>query len=464
MSECPNRVQHVPPAHTAGGIRAECLSFACIRVLSLVLQTLSFVVFARVLSPDGYGEVSLVLAWTSMGSILLQFGMPTLIVREVAIARVAGQWGIIRGLIVYVATVFLGISGLVVASGTILATAGLTHSLGHTWPLLACGMILLVFTILLALTTSLFRGLGFGTMSHVPDLIFRPLATLVGVLAVSSAVAPGESRTVPAMATLVAGALVATCGSFTLFARAWKLISGHAAECSPRTWIRAAIPMALTSSLYVALVNVDIVFLGAMRPESEVGCYRIASQIASLLVMMLAASKSVVAPRYAELLATGDMAQLQRVCAATSFTAGCWACCGYLGILVGGSTMIRWIFGAAYEPAMLPLLVLGLGEVFNAATGPVGILLSMGGHERDTFRGVFIALLVKVAISLALIPTLGPLGAAIATTVSTILWNVVLWIRVRERFGIDVSPRQALVSAAQHAAFHIGHIHRRNAA
>jgi O-antigen/teichoic acid export membrane protein len=451
-------------AKPRASIGSECLSFAATRAVSLVLQTVGIVAVARVLSPSGYGEVSLVLAWVSVIAIPLQLGLPTLIVREVAVARVADHWGVIRGLIARVSQVFLIITGLVTGTGLVLAVSGFGGAFGAPWHLWAYGLALLPLTILLTLTTSLLRGLGFGTISHVPNLVIRPLASLVGVVLVASLVGPGNNRALPVMAAIVVASVLACCGAVVLVARAWPSLSGHTAVCMTREWIRAAIPMALSSSLYVVLINIDIVCLGAMRTEDEVGCYRIAVQIASLLVMMLTASNSVVAPRYAELHALGDMTELRRACATASLTAGCWALFGYLGILLGGSTIIRLVFGADYEPALLPLLVLGLGEVVNAAAGPVGVLLSMGGHERDTLRGVLIAVLVKVAICLALIPTLGPLGAAIAAATSTILWNVLLWLRVRERFGIDVSPHQALVAAARQAAVRFGHTHGRNAA
>lgn len=464
MPEHPIPTDAGASAKPRAGIGAECLSFAATRAVSLVLQTVGIVALARVLSPAGYGEVSLILAWVSMVAIPLQLGLPTLIVREVAVARIAGHWGTIRGLITRVSQVFLIITGLISSIGLILVMSGNAGAVGGTWHLWVYGLALLPLTILLTLTTSLLRGLGLGTISHVPNLIIRPLASLVGVVLIAAFVGPVSSRAFPVMVAIVAATVVASCGSVALVARAWPLISGHAAVYMSRDWIRAVIPMALSSSLYVVLINIDIVCLGAMRPEDEVGCYRIAVQIASLLVMMLTASNSVVAPRYAELHALGDMTELRRACATASLTAGCWALAGYIGILLGGSTMIGLVFGADYEPALLPLLVLGLGEVVNAAAGPVGVLLSMGGHERDTLRGVLIAVLVKVTICLALIPALGPLGAAIAATTSTILWNVLLWLRVRERFGIDISPGHALVAATRHAAMRFGHMQRRNAA
>jgi O-antigen/teichoic acid export membrane protein len=53
---------------------------------------------------------------------------------------------------------------------------------------------------------------------------------------------------------------------------------------------------------------------------------------------------------------------------------------------------------------------------------------------------VAVAALVNVALNLALIPLLGAMGAALATTTGTVLWNVWLWFVVRERLGISSAP------------------------
>jgi O-antigen/teichoic acid export membrane protein len=272
-------------------------------------------------------------------------------------------------------------------------------------------------------------------MSHVPNLLIRPGLSLTGIALVASGVTAPHLRPVWALVALVAATCVAAAAGMLLTVRWWPAFERDAVIDDSGRWVRAAIPMALTSTLYVVLLNIDVAMLGFLRTGAEVGCYRIALQCASLIVMMLVAVNAVVAPRYAELHAARDMRGLAATCRMSSLIGGIWAAIVYAGFLFTGPSGIRLLFGDGYDDAMLPMLVLGAGEVVNAAFGPVGLLLSMAGHEGDTLRGVGIAVIVKILLCAALIPILGTLGAALAAASGTIVWNVLLWLRVRDHWG-----------------------------
>jgi O-antigen/teichoic acid export membrane protein len=64
----------------------------------------------------------------------------------------------------------------------------------------------------------------------------------------------------------------------------------------------------------------------------------------------------------------------------------------------------------------------------------------MTGHEKDTMMSVFIGATINVSLNFALTPTWGPIGAAIATTMTLITWNSIMWYKVRQRLGIEPSP------------------------
>jgi len=416
------------------GFGAECLWFVVLRGGALVLQFLGIVALSRVLKPAGYGEISFVLACVSMLTIPLQLGLPTLVVREAAIARTSARWGPVHGLAwrctQVVAAVAIGI-GIVAITIACLTALPMRQEARLQWIL---GLAMIPPTMILTLSSSFMRGLGIGTMSQVPNLLVRPALSLAGVALVAHAVDEPALRPLLTLLALVAATVLAAVAGIVLAAQCWPAMGREGAVDDSRRWARAAIPMALTSTLYVVLLNVDVAILGLYRPRAEVGCYRVALQCASLIVMMLVAVNAVVAPRYAELHAARDERGLANACRASSLIGGVWAAVVYAGFLVAGPAGIRLLFGEGYEDALLPMLVLGAGEVVNAAFGPVGLLLSMAGHEGDTLRGVGIAVFVKILLCAALVPVLGPLGAALASAAGTIVWNVLLWLRVREHW------------------------------
>ena len=78
------------------------------------------------------------------------------------------------------------------------------------------------------------------------------------------------------------------------------------------------------------------------------------------------------------------------------------------------------------------------GQVINVGCGSVGMLLSMSGHEKHTLYGISTALLLNASIAIALIPTLGAIGAALGSMLSNIILNIILTWKVTRFFGIRI--------------------------
>ena len=104
---------------------------------------------------------------------------------------------------------------------------------------------------------------------------------------------------------------------------------------------------------------------------------------------------------------------------------------------VVGEWLLVTLFGSEFGGAYWPLLILGLGQLANAGFGATAMLLNMTGFERDVTRVVAIAAGLNVGLNLALIPFFGVIGAAVATSVSLLFWNVWLWQVVRWRLGVS---------------------------
>ncbi|MFO7971597.1 MAG: polysaccharide biosynthesis C-terminal domain-containing protein, partial [Desulfobacterales bacterium] len=102
-----------------------------------------------------------------------------------------------------------------------------------------------------------------------------------------------------------------------------------------------------------------------------------------------------------------------------------------------GRPLLGLVFGAVFVNSYLPLVILMAGQMVNSAAGSVAFLLNMTGHERDTAKGVACAAGINIVLNLILIPPLGINGAATATAVSMVVWNVLLWWMVRKRLRIN---------------------------
>jgi O-antigen/teichoic acid export membrane protein len=108
-----------------------------------------------------------------------------------------------------------------------------------------------------------------------------------------------------------------------------------------------------------------------------------------------------------------------------------------LVFLFFGKTLLNLVFGPEFIPAYEPLAILTVGQLINSATGSVGFLLMMTGYEQDTARGMAIAAVSNIVLNLVLVPLWGTKGAALASAITLVIWNVLLWLAVRRRLKIN---------------------------
>lgn len=151
--------------------------------------------------------------------------------------------------------------------------------------------------------------------------------------------------------------------------------------------------------------------------------------------LVLSAINAATGPTLARLHSKGEHANLARVVRMSALAGAAGAGATLLLFAFLGHAILNIVFGFAYLAAWAPLMVLCIGQFTNAAMGPVGLVLNMTGHEKDTTVGFMASALANVALNAVLIPRMGLLGAALATSTSTVLWNVVLAWRVKRRLG-----------------------------
>jgi O-antigen/teichoic acid export membrane protein len=111
----------------------------------------------------------------------------------------------------------------------------------------------------------------------------------------------------------------------------------------------------------------------------------------------------------------------------------------FLAFVTGGRWLISLMYGDAYSDAYLPLVILSAGQVANALFGSVGLLLTMTGHERDVARWLTVSAACNILLATALIPFFGMVGAAGATVVSLLIWNLAFWRTAIRKVGVDGS-------------------------
>ena len=439
------------PQFTGGAIRARQLFLRAVnsrlgrdtigsmglKITSGGLGFLSTVLLARLLEPAGYGVYAYVYAWINVLSVLTQFGLPTLVVRETARGMAQDRPDLVQGIWRWAGRI-TGLLSLALAGvGAVLAWVLRSSFGGERLSTFAWAILLVPLVALGNLRGAALRGLQRVVAGQMPEFLIRP-GLLVLLLGGAAWLLGRSLSAAEAMALSVAAAALAFgFGAWMLWRVAPSSVRAARPQYESRAWWLSAFPLAFVDGISLINNQAAIIILGFFVSDAEIGVYRVAAQVSTLASFGLDAVNLVVAPRFAELYEKGDLAKLQRLVTISARVILAMNMGFTLGYVLLGRLFLRLVFGPAYLGAYIPLLILLVGQAVNSAAGSVGMLLNMTRHERDTAKGLAVSAILNVVLNLLLVPLLGIIGAAIATAVSLITWKVLLWQVVRWRLGIN---------------------------
>jgi O-antigen/teichoic acid export membrane protein len=106
----------------------------------------------------------------------------------------------------------------------------------------------------------------------------------------------------------------------------------------------------------------------------------------------------------------------------------------YLTLAVFGPVLIR-VFGRGFGEGADALLILAVGGIIGTACGPVDMVLLMGGRSPATMLSAGIGLAVNVGVNIALVPTYGFVGAAVAWSATIACVNFIGVWQIRHLIG-----------------------------
>ncbi len=275
---------------------------------------------------------------------------------------------------------------------------------------------------------------GLGLMGYAAWV--NPLRVLATVLVTVPLLVLGFGARGVALA-FVPPAWAALAVSLVLLVRALP----NAFRPSPATWrvrkmLAFSLPQTLTTMLLQTILWTDMLLLGRMRTAAEVAVYTIAQRLLSPAQIVSTATGQMFAPRIAAEDARGDRANLGRMLKRVTYWNLAASIPVFALLLVIPGPLLH-LFGNAYSAGATALVILAAGQLFNAATGPLGQVINMSGHPYITLVNNAVVAGLNIAGCLFLIPRYGIVGAACSTTAAVTIVNVAKLVEVQLMFGIN---------------------------
>lgn len=389
------------------------------KVLGRALFLLTQVLLIRYLSPENFGLYSLGYTIFQILGLLAVFGLNNAVIHHASKHFPHDQRRFSE--IVWISLVLALVTGLLIGVIVYLATPLLVQlfnerGLYDHLRVFAIGIPIFSVLRVASAATRATRNLKYSVIAE--ELVLSALLLSLVALVVTLRL-PAVGGSVATVAAFLCGMLAAVfyVGRLTNLRLAFAGFGNSFGAQGPAI-LRFALPTSLSAMLSVLLIWMDRLFIGYFLGVANVGIYQSISQFAILFVVILSSLNAAISPMIAKLYHEQNVASIE-----STFRSGVkWGLnltvAMFIVICLIPATLIDVLFGDAYLPGTIPLIVLSVGQLVNVATGAVGLILIMTNHQGRWLWLSIGAIVANVVLNVLLIPRYGLVGAAWATVIS----------------------------------------------
>jgi O-antigen/teichoic acid export membrane protein len=183
-----------------------------------------------------------------------------------------------------------------------------------------------------------------------------------------------------------------------------------------------AISLSLLGGIAQLVNFTDVMAIRALSDAAEVGSYRAGSQIPTVLVGLIYRGFDISLPRLAGASESDSAALVRRMAPRLSLVIGA-ATALVIGLRV---PLVRLVLGQHNHTAETVLWLFALVWLANSIVHPASLLLIARRRQQSILRLVGFEYVANLLLTLALVPSLGASGSALATLVTLAASNLVL--------------------------------------
>jgi O-antigen/teichoic acid export membrane protein len=410
--------------HTAKSVAKNASFLLLGRVISIGLGLVYYASLARYIHAAGLGKIAIATSLVSLLTLLVNFGLSQVIIRDVSTDKAKAQ--------IYVSnSLFLrGVLSIVFVFTLIIVTK-ITNYPSDT--------ILIIYIYATAYIFDEFTDVAFSIFNASEKMEYMTAIQvgrdIINIVLSLGAIYFHTSLIVIVLISALANLFKLAVSWFVLRWRFTKPSFHLDAQLCRRLFI-TALPFAALAILSSVHRQIDTVILSFYRPEAEVGWFSAANIPIGYLLLLPSTFLQAIFPVFARF--HGFSKSSLQLAYVTSFNylllLGVPLC---IGTLATADQVISLIYGRGFEKAALSLRIssLPLFWMFGYANG--GLLNATGGQKLSaSVAGM--AALINVLLALWLIPSHGYIGASIAAVAPGILFFFPLTLICHRRVGVGL--------------------------
>ena len=407
-------------------------------IIGMLLGFVNRVIIVRYITQTEYGIYSLALVIISIFVTISTLGLSEGSTRYIAYHRGKNEEGKVRGVISSSIKVAI-IASISFAVISFLVSDFISISIFHAPELLTplkLFSIAIPFTVLITVFISIFRGFGRAE----PNVYFQNiLRNVLFILFLVAVILFGLSFLSVICAYILSIAI--TCIAFAIYAvkkspLPIKMEKNISIDPVTKELLFFSVPLLAVSMLLMVMSWTDTLMLGYFKTPDVVGIYNAALPLAHLLSTVIASVGFLYIPIISQLYGKNQMEELGGSYAISTK----WCFMGTLPLFfilfLFPGVVLNLLFGSRYIGAAIVLQVLSLGFIFNSYFGLNYHTLITTGKSNFLMQCFLFSGAMNIALNAFLIPTLGAVGAAIASASSFAVVEVVMTVKVYTTSGI----------------------------
>lgn len=388
--------------------------------VGMLLGMVGRIIVARYVTQGEYGIYSLAWVLLNVFVTISILGLATGSTRQIAFYRGKGDKSKVKGVVLsslQIAVISSIFFSLVLFLTSDLISIKLFHSPELSTPLkVFC--IAIPFFVLIDILTAIFRGFDRAE----PSVYFQQISRNVLFLLILLAVILFGLQFMGVIYAF-AVSIVLTFIAFAVYAikkPPLALRGEKSTSVSPigKELLLFSLPLLAVGMLNLAVMWIDTLMLGYFMVAADVGLYNAALPLVRLLGIVMGAATFLYFPLMSQLYAKNQRDEMKRCYTAVTKWIFMAALPIFLIFVLFPGATLNILFGSRYIGAALALQILSAGFFIHAILGPNAITLVAMGDTRVVVWSLLIAIIGNIALNIILIPSLGIVGAAIATTSS----------------------------------------------
>lgn len=389
------------------------------------------------LGPDEFGLYVFAMALISLIAAPAQFGIATLVSKETAKLTRSKSQGKIKSLWIWADNLLMLSCVIIVTLITVVITlTGIDVGELNHFHLILIGL-LVFLTASLQLNLSKMKGLFHPTLAQSLDAVARPglflFCFLVMYLLLSDIINSTNAIILHSLSYLLVYA-------FTVIYLSKYKEKNVAASLefwvTTKMYFPQILPIALIASMNLINRNVDIISIGWFMGSADVAEYKAALVLCALISLPLQVVSAVIGPYFSRDSSVKNYRGIQKKLQDSMKFCFLYGLPLFVVITLFAGFLVKIIFGFNLSNGIF-VIFLALAHLANLVFGVVGLLLTMTGHAGAAAKAALACGIVNISLNTILVPAIGLSGAALATLISYILWNLLLWRAVIVSLGIN---------------------------